>query len=494
MDNNENKLSFTIEWHCILKDLMKNILLIILAGLIGLMGTYIWAHKVYVPEYTSKCTLIVSARSGSYTTYNNLTASKEMAAVLSKVLCQPTVKEFTAKYLGNEEFTGSIQAEVWENTNIVYVSVTAGTPALAYQQLSGALAVYPAVSETIFNNGVVDIMQYPAIPKAPSNAISYIHNAVLVACICAVLMALVIILLSVLRDTVKDEVSYHEKIGQKLIGSVHHEAKNLSLKELFQKKKISLLVSSPSASFSFIENFQKIATKLEYMQRNQNMKVFMVTSVAENEGKSTIVSNIALSLAERGYKVLLMDMDFRKPALHKIFELQIAPETELGALLSGKVSMKEYRFLQYQKSSMYMALNARKYPDCTEWLSSEMPEQIISIFRKTFDFVIIDTPPMYAAADVDTITSLADGTLMVVRTDVSMTADINDSILTIQENKGKCIGCILNDVYPEFTLFGQTGADETGYYRKYSDYRYGRYGKYGKYGKYGNYIQNYNKE
>ena len=211
MDNNENKLSFTFEWHCILKDLMKNILLIILAGLIGLMGTYIWAHKVYVPEYTSKCTLIVSARSGSYTTYNNLAASKEMAAVLSKVLCQPTVKEFTAKYLGNEEFNGSIQAEVWENTNIVYVSVTAGSPALAYQQLSGALAVYPAVSETIFNNGVVDIMQYPAVPKAPSNAISYIHNAVLVSCICAVLMALVIILLSVLRDTVKDEVSYHEK-------------------------------------------------------------------------------------------------------------------------------------------------------------------------------------------------------------------------------------------------------------------------------------------
>lgn len=487
MDNYENKLFFTIEWHCILKDLLKNILLVILAGLIGLMGTYIWAHKVYVPEYTSKCTLIVSARSGSYTTYNNLAASKEMAAVLSKVLCQPTVKEFTAKYLGNESFAGSIKAEVWENTNIVYVSVTAGTPALAYQQLSGVLKVYPSVSETIFSNCVVDIMQSPATPKAPSNSVSYTHNAVFTACVCAAAMGLLIVLLSVIRDTVKDEASYQVKIGQKLVGCIYHETKNLSVWEALQQKKVSLLVSSPSVSFSFIENFQKIATKLEDLQRNQNMKVFLFTSVAENEGKSTIASNVALSLSERGYKVLLMDMDFRKPALHKIFELQISPETELGALLSGKVSKKEYRFLQYQKSSMYLALNSRKYTDCTEWLSSEMPEQIISIFRKTFDFVIIDTPPMYAAADVDTITSLADGTLMVVRTDVSMTSDINDSILTIRENKGKCIGCILNDVYPEFTMFGQTGADETGYYRKYANYRYGRYGRYGKYGKYGKY-------
>ena len=105
-----------------------------------------------------------------------------------------------------------------------------------------------------------------------------------------------------------------------------------------------------------------------------------------------------------------------------------------------------------------------------------------------FDYILIDTPPVYAAPDVVSMTSLADVTMLVLRTDVAEVADVNDTILEIRAHKGHFGGCILNDVHRDFNLFGQTGSDESAYYKKGYGYgRYGKYGKYGKYGRYGNY-------
>ena len=80
------------------------------------------------------------------------------------------------------------------------------------------------------------------------------------------------------------------------------------------------------------------------------------------------------------------------------------------------------------------------------------------------DFVIIDTPPTLVTADAVSTAAVADKTLLVVRTDTVAVQDINDAILAIRDAGGKLAGCILNDVYKPFTLFGQMGTDETGYY------------------------------
>ena len=93
------------------------------------------------------------------------------------------------------------------------------------------------------------------------------------------------------------------------------------------------------------------------------------------------------------------------------------------------------------------------------------------------DFVIIDTPPTSVTADAMSIAKMSDKTILVVRTDTVDVADINDTVLTISNVGGSFAGCILNDVYKPFTLFGHMGTDDRGYsmyrsssYRKYSTY------------------------
>ena len=107
---------------------------------------------------------------------------------------------------------------------------------------------------------------------------------------------------------------------------------------------------------------------------------------------------------------------------------------------------------------------------------------MIENFKKMFDYVIIDTAPMSVDSTVTDLVTMVDKSIMVVRTDVAYVCDINDAILTINEVGGSVVGCVLNNVYPEFTLFNQIGADESGY-NYYKKYGYSKYNK-NKYNRY----------
>jgi Mrp family chromosome partitioning ATPase len=111
------------------------------------------------------------------------------------------------------------------------------------------------------------------------------------------------------------------------------------LRDTLAGKKVPLLINNAFISYPFTENYHKIANRIEYIHRTEHSKVFLVTSLAENEGKSTTIANIALALAERGSRVALLDMDFKKPAIHKIFSLVNTDTHDFASLVSGKISL-----------------------------------------------------------------------------------------------------------------------------------------------------------
>lgn len=479
MSQNENP-SLRIEPHSLIRDVILNLWTVVLAGLIGFMGVGIYSRSVYRPEYTSSATLIANIRNtSSYSTYANVSVSSEMAEIFTNVFVQPSMARKAAENLGQSEFYGKITSAPINETNIFTVSVTASSPELAYTELSSVLEVYPEIADAVMSDAVIDIMRSPNLPTTASNSIPD-GNQMKIAALCAFVDLACVVLVSVLRDTVKDKRGFSEKIDAQLIGCVVHEKPHGSLRSrLIAKKKTALLISDSYASFRFVENYSKLSTKLEYMNRAKGQKVFLITSVAENEGKSTIAANIALSLAARGNRVALLDMDFKKPAIHKIFGLKQSRQPDLGDLLSGKVKPADYRFKQYQDTNLCLACNMTAHDDYVDWIHSGRVSEIIDSFRDGgFDYVLIDTPPLFAAADVPVIARLADAAFVVIRTDRVTAADINDSILSFSDECGNFAGCILNDLRPEFSLLGQLGADESGrhggnygYYYKYRNYK-----------------------
>ena len=465
------------EWHSILMDLVKNCWVVVLAVLIGFMGLFVAERSVYSPEYTSSATIVVNAKGASTSSLYGV--STEMAEIFSKVFVDPAMKTKTAEYLGVESFDGNISSSVLTDTNFVELKVTADSPQTAYELLSAVLKVYPDLSTSIFENAVINVIKYPSMPKAPSNALSSDNRNIVVGILFAVTV-IAIVAISVLRDTVKNETVFISKIESKLLGSIPHERKRKRVKNRQKVKEKGLFIDSNAfISLRFAESFHKIAAKLEYMHERNGDKVFVVSSVAENEGKSTIASNIAVSLANKGNRVILVDLDGKKPALYKIFGLKYIEKAELGKLLNGEIKKSEFRLRRYKKTNLSLAINTEKYPDNHLWVENGVAQSVINALKEQVDFVIIDTAPISVDSTVTDVVKFADKAILVVRTDCAKVSAINDALLTINEVGGNLAGCILNDVYPDFAFFGLSGNEDTGgyYYSKKNGYYY-KYGKY----------------
>ncbi|MBQ3006139.1 MAG: AAA family ATPase [Clostridia bacterium] len=472
----------TIEIHSLLKDVIRNIWVVILCGLIGFMSFYVVTHSAYDPEYTASATLVVNATSSGTGSYSALTTSNEKAKILVNIFTEPSIRECAAEYLGIDSFDGKVTASVMESTNFIELRVTSNHPEKSYNLLNAVINSHHKVSNKIFRNAGVSVIRMPSMPVAPSNRIDSGNRNLVVAASVTVSLA-IILALSIMRNTVKKESDFTEKIDSKLIGTITHEDKKMTLKEIRQKKKKGLLIHSNAyISLRFTENFHKIAAKLEHMKNSNGDKVFAITSVAENEGKSTCAANIAVSLADRGNKVVLLDFDFKKPALYKIFNEETTENGELSDLLNKKVDFDDFAFRAFKKTSLSLAINTKPDSEYHSLIENGSIEELIEKLREQFDYVIVDTAPLSLDSTVTDIICRVDKTIMVIRTDTVIIDAINDHISTVSKISPNLAGCILNDVHLNILPFSITGNDESSRYGRYG-YGYGKYSHYGHYGK-----------
>lgn len=479
--------NLSFEWNSILRDVVKNFWVVILSGLIGFFGFYVLTYGSYKPVYTSKATLSVTTANGTTSTYSSLAVSSEMATVFTTLLDDPLLTERAAEVLGKDSFDGTLSFSVIENTNLLEVRVDSDNPVKSYYLLNAVLTVHPEISEKIFNNANIHTLRTPDVPTGPSNSVSD-QNSSLVVAACVILSFSAIVLLSLLRNTVKKESDFDEKIESKLIGTIVHESKKMTLNEIKQKKKKGLLIHSNAyISLRFTENFHKIAAKLEHKKKRGDGSVYAVTSVAENEGKSTCAANIAVSLADRGNKVALVDLDFKKPALYKIFDETPVEGSSLNDLLSGNIAFEDFEFVHFKKLPLSLVINSAPNPSGKNHIADGNVENLIERLKKDFDFVIIDTAPLSLDSSVTDIIRKVDKTILIIRTDTVNVNVINDHITTITKISKNLAGCILNNVYMSLLPFSITGNDESGRYGSYGYGKYHRYGHYGHYSRYGHY-------
>lgn len=481
--------NLSFEWNSILRDVLKNLWVVILSGLIGFFGFYVLTYGSYKPVYTSKATISVTSMTGgsSISTYSSLSVTSEMANVFTTLLDDPMLTERAAELLEKDSFDGTLSFAVIDKTNLIEVRVDSDNPVKSYYLLNAVLAVHPEISEKIFNDADIHTLRTPTVPTGPSNSVSDANSGLAVAA-CVVLSFTAILVLSLLRNTVKKEADFDEKIESKLIGTIVHESKKMTLNEVRQKKKKGLLIHSNAyISLRFTENFHKIAAKLEHKKKRGDGNVYAITSVAENEGKSTCAANIAVSLADRGNKVALVDLDFKKPALYKIFDEAPVEGSSLNDLLSGNVAFENFEFVHFKKLPLSLVINSNPDSAGKNHVANGSVANLTARLKKEFDFVIIDTAPLSLDSSVTDIIQMVDKTILIIRTDTVNVNIINDHITTITKISKNLAGCILNNVYMGILPFSITGNDESGRYGSYGYGKYHRYGHYGHYSRYGHY-------
>lgn len=454
----------------VVRDVLKQWLLIVLIALSVGVGAFILTDMRYEPRYQSKATFVVTARGSSSTVLSNLSSTSELASVFSELINSSVMRKNILAAMDASYFDGTISASVVPETNLLNMTVTASDPRTAFLVAQAIIDHHEKITYQVVDSVSLEVLKGAEVATAPINRADAAGNMKKMLVLAGMAACALFAGLSVLRDTVRSGQEARKKLDCDYLGEIPHEEKYKTLFARIRRRKTGLLITNPVASFHFVENMRKLTRRVE--QHMGDGKVMLVTSVKVNEGKSTVAANIALTMARKHKKVLLIDCDLRKPACSTLLEIKTS-FFGLRDVLMESCRLNE-ALLRYKNTDMYLILEKRGYSDSGDLLSSPKMRALLDWARKEFDFVILDLPPMSVVSDAETVAAVADASLLVVRQNVAMTTGINRAVADLEGGKAKLLGCVLNDVYSTFLSTGQ------GY--RYGSYGYGGYGRYGSYG------------
>ena len=192
----------------------------------------------------------------------------------------------------------------------------------------------------------------------------------------------------------------------------------------------------------YAESYRSLRSALLYLPTGgERPKVVLITSAVPNEGKSTIAANLARTLASGGSRVLLVDADLRKGQLHEMLGLHAAPG--LVELLQHPADLES--FIQVNSTQNFAFLSRGTALGHTSDLFLGMVfDQVLAQMRQKFDYVLIDSSPVFAADDASTLAPKVDGTLFVVRNNFSSARLVRECLELLHQRQSHILGLVLN--------------------------------------------------
>ncbi|MDD4073105.1 MAG: polysaccharide biosynthesis tyrosine autokinase [Desulfobacterales bacterium] len=222
-------------------------------------------------------------------------------------------------------------------------------------------------------------------------------------------------------------------------------------------------IHSPKSTAS--ELFRGIRTGILFSSVDKAHQVILVTSAGPYEGKTTCASNLAITMAQSGSRVIVVDCDLRRPRVHKFF--RIARDIGLSSVLSGSSELKN-AIVSSSVENLDLIPSGPIPPNPAEVLGSKKMSRFIEVLKKNYDCVIIDSPPISAVTDSVILSQLADGVVLIIRSGGTPKQVVRHALSQLQSVNAHILGAVLNGV--------STGKDSY-YYYQYYYYYYGEDGE-----------------
>lgn len=249
-------------------------------------------------------------------------------------------------------------------------------------------------------------------------------------------------------------------------------------------EKYSRIVSHFAPKSTLAESYRALRTNLSFAGVEGEMKSIVITSSSPREGKSTIVVNLAVTMAQAGNKVLLVDGDMRKSMIANVFGIDQVPgmsDIILGNysledtvrsvtdIMTGKISMEDIMKTPGM-DNLYIVTSGTIPPNPAELAGSRKAAELIKQMKSEYDIVLIDAPPLLAATDAAIYGSIVDGVLLVYRVGVVGRAILKRAKAQLDNVKAKVVGIVLNglkaEISPDFA--------QQDYYKYYYYYSGGK--------------------
>ncbi len=462
--------SSQIDYEIVLDDMLKCFLrnwwkILVLISMVCSI-TYFTTKAVYRPVYTSTSTFVVNSvnSTGHDRNQYNTAVTSQLGNVFPYLLSGDLMNKLVAEDLGRTSVPGRISAEALKGTTLITLKAQASEAELAYDILQSVIRNYPEVSSYVIGDVELKLMDEGGIPERPSNPLRARFYALIGGAAVFGIVLVLLFLYAITRMTVRSEKDLKVLFNVPALGAVP----SVRMKKRSRKKTMRIAVDESGIPYFFIESFRAIRNRLEKEMSKRGFQTVLVTSALPSEGKSTVAVNLAMSLAHKGRKVILADMDLRNPSAGKLLQLEEGGRG-ISDVLMGKASLKE-ALVPCRKNPGLMVLAGRgSMQSPAELLNTDIFRAMMKEMKKEADYVILDTPPSAVVSDASIIAKNTDACLYVVRQDYAKLDSLQEGMDMMAGTGAAVVGTVLNGI--ETTVF--SGGYGYGYYS------YGHYGRYG---------------
>jgi capsular exopolysaccharide synthesis family protein len=297
------------------------------------------------------------------------------------------------------------------------------------------------------NVKVIDTAKEPKEPVKPNKKM----NVGLAGFLGILLGVSLVYLLEFIDHTFKKPEDVERHLGLNVIGTVptfeggKRGNKKAQDEKQLEEEYLKNLITANNPKAAASEAFRELRTNLQYKSVDKDMKVILVTSPALGDGKTATTVNLAITLAQSGKRVLVIDADLRKPKVHNYFGIKNSEG--LTNILATDKELKKSMIQQKEGiDNLFIIPSGPIPPNPSEILSSDRMRQLIEKLRSDYDVIFIDTPPVGQVTDAAILTGITDGSIIVIasgQTRIEMAKRAKKAMVGINAN---IVGIVLTKI------------------------------------------------
>jgi len=467
----------------VIKILFKRIFWIVLLTVLGLSATYTINKYLISESYTASVQFYVNTQDAqtqkidlNELNYAQKVVNTYINFLKTKVFYNLVLEESGLPY-SLEAIRNSIKISTVGNTEIFQVSVTTNSAIDSFILAQAVQNVAPDFIKGIKNTTEISVVDPVVMPERPSGPHVLLNTAIggLLGFVLSIILVFVWELIDV---NVKDEEELKQRYNKPVIGNIPsylgNDAIKLKIRRILpvrakgkdsdkgrSSNRFDKIIDE-NTKFVITEAYRALRSNLRYTLRKDGCRIILVNSPMPEDGKSTTCANLGITMAQTGAKVLLIDCDLRKGKLHRFFNFKSMPG--LSDIISGLANETEVIRNTAYKNLQVLPMGS-KPPNPAEMLASVHMEELLGKLAKSYDYIIIDTPPVNVVSDVIGLIKLVDGMLVVVRQAVTSHPNIVSALSKYELVNANILGFVLNGVIQKQGLKSKSGY----YYRSKDD-------------------------
>lgn len=426
-----------MDFRAYLRALRKSWLLIAASTVLGLLIGLVLL-LLTPPTYASNVTFYISSPVAPNTNAQSAGEfAQDRVTSYVQLLQSDRLAEAVAVEAGLpvSEVREKISASAEASTVVLTAQVTDSDQQRAVR-IAGALAVaFPELVDVLDNAGrttdvvTANLTSGPSDDRSPvaPSPVLYLGMGLLLGLVVGVAAA---VARALLDQSVQGTAELAELTGAPVIGSLHHDSR---------VKRTPLVSQDPRSVRA--EEFRRLRTNLRFIDATQQADVLVVTSPAGQEGKSFVSANLALSMAEDGRRVLLMDADLRRPSLATL--LGRPSDSGLSNVLAGQVRVWDAT-QEWEQPHLAFLPSGEIPPSPAELLGAPQMIDLLAELRQHYDKIIIDSPPVLPVADASLLAAVADGVILVVHEGRATRASVRAASEALHNAGARVVGAVSN--------------------------------------------------